>query len=739
LRTSRTFYERVFVLVKPSLKRLTNFGLDSEKFVTEVFEAVKAKSYVPGYVAPSTLLATAPSFTPSFNPPSGPSSLANTRPHASGIVNGANGGGFQSKKRTYHEHVGNENHEPYVPGGGFERSTKQMRRGGRGEQRGGNAQMPSFPGNPLMNPAGLNLFNAPGIPALDPTNPMSAFLAFQAMNSVLGLPPVPMPGVQSPVQSTFGAQGGTSQRRGKRCFDYDSKGFCARGGSCPYDHGIDYINNVVGANSQPIHTLPNPSLTGIFPINDGGLPLYNSSSSGNQEQQNRSGRGGRAPFSAVGRNMDRSITTIVVESIPEENFTEEAVKEYFGQFGNITEVTMQPYKRLALVKFDDYWAARNAYESPKTIFDNRFVKVYWYKPTGKTNTGAPAKPDGDTKPSPAPSSGRPDTEMTDPVEIEKKLADAQKAHEEKQRKLEEARTQKADLDEQMRKQAEERKKLLDAIAAKEKKKGGQGESTIEAKNKNDAFDALKAKVAMLEAEAESLGFDPNESNDELQAKVAMLKAEAESLRRDPNDAYNNAEEQGSYGYRGRGRGGYRGRGRFFSRARGAGRGNFGGYRGRGAPFGGAPPGGGGTVMRLDNRPKKVRVGIGPGSPQDEALRQYLFVRYALTWIPNSKFADDHRMGSSLTALLRTPREVMHKLSHSRSGTWPNLYVSSPFSSLFAFTPFTKTDLDIVHIRSTRDTRPHRAWLVHRRTTQSRERKSSTNVKRKARTRRSQSG
>jgi RNA recognition motif-containing protein len=441
-------------------------------------------------------------------------------------------------------------------------------------------------------------------------------------------------------------------------------------------------------------------LTGIFPINDGGLPLYNSSSSGNQEQQNRSGRGGRAPFSAVGRNMDRSITTIVVESIPEENFTEEAVKEYFGQFGNITEVTMQPYKRLALVKFDDYWAARNAYESPKTIFDNRFVKVYWYKPTGKTNTGAPAKPDGDTKPSPAPSSGRPDTEMTDPVEIEKKLADAQKAHEEKQRKLEEARTQKADLDEQMRKQAEERKKLLDAIAAKEKKKGGQGESTIEAKNKNDAFDALKAKVAMLEAEAESLGFDPNESNDELQAKVAMLKAEAESLRRDPNDAYNNAEEQGSYGYRGRGRGGYRGRGRFFSRARGAGRGNFGGYRGRGAPFGGAPPGGGGTVMRLDNRPKKVRVGIGPGSPQDEALRQYLFVRHALTWIPNSKFADDHRMGSSLTALLRTPREVMHKLSHSRSGTWPNLYVSSPFSSLFAFTPFTKTDLDIVHLRRT---------------------------------------
>src|SRR6478609_8788314 len=55
----------------------------------------------------------------------------------------------------------------------------------------------------------------------------------------------------------------------------------------------------------------------------------------------RGGRGGRrgrgskkggakAPFSADGPNYDRSKSTIVVENIPEENFDEEQVREFFS-------------------------------------------------------------------------------------------------------------------------------------------------------------------------------------------------------------------------------------------------------------------------------------------------------------------------------------------------------------------------------------------------------------------------
>ena len=91
-------------------------------------------------------------------------------------------------------------------------------------------------------------------------------------------------------------------------------------------------------------------------------------------------RRNRAEFSHNGPNHDRSITTIVVEQIPEERFDESAVREFFAEFGKIEEVTMQAYKRLALVKYEDYISARRAYDSPKVIFENRFVKVYWYKP-----------------------------------------------------------------------------------------------------------------------------------------------------------------------------------------------------------------------------------------------------------------------------------------------------------------------------------------------------------------------
>ena len=85
--------------------------------------------------------------------------------------------------------------------------------------------------------------------------------------------------------------------------------------------------------------------------------------------------GARAPFSADGPNYDRTKSTIVVENIPEENFDEEQVREFFSQFGKILEISMQPYKHLAIVKYDKWGSANAAYQSPKVIFDNRFVKV----------------------------------------------------------------------------------------------------------------------------------------------------------------------------------------------------------------------------------------------------------------------------------------------------------------------------------------------------------------------------
>ncbi|KAF2136309.1 uncharacterized protein K452DRAFT_313285 [Aplosporella prunicola CBS 121167] len=634
-----------------SLENLEDFLHNhTASFVDDVISAVHTKSFIPGHGAPQVLQATAPP----FNPPSGPAN-GNRRPSAQ-FQNGLyNGGADQSRKRTWGDRAGSEQRDGqdshYGRGAGGERAMKQMRRGGhQGGGRGGRfgqemnipglsgvgqGSMPSMQNMPPMPTP------PPGFPPIDPNNPLSAMLAMQAMGGfppMPGMPQLPMAGSppsfgQGP--SRFPQAGSPPPKRvGERCRDYDTKGFCALGSVCPYEHGDNpIIVPADGAKKSPFPDLPQPARRGTIEIANPETAEYDPKNASIDTHRNTNGhhgherphhergrggrgrgrgdggrRGGRAAFSSAGPNHDRSITAIVVEQIPEDKFSEEAVREFFSEFGNIEEITMQAYKRLAIVKFDDYWAARRAYDSPKVIFDNRFVKVYWYKP----ETMGP-----DANGRQGSESAKKDEEMIDMAEVERKQAEAQKAHEEKQKKLKEAETQKAELAEKLKAQAEERKKLLEKLAAKTAAKGpsdapavdeamtdaGEGANgTAEGEKKSALTESLKLKLAQLEAEAESMGLNPNES-------------------------------YGSNPYRGRGgrgaRGAFRGRGAYAPRGRGfdAYRGS---YRGRGG-FTGAPYGGarGGAVKRLDNRPRRIVVSL-PGedgewtTDKDEALRSYLF-------------------------------------------------------------------------------------------------------------------
>lgn len=320
-------------------------------------------------------------------------------------------------------------------------------------------------------------------------------------------------------------------------------------------------------------------------------------------------RRNRAEFSHNGPNHDHSITTIVVEQIPEENFDEQTVRGFFSTFGSISEVTMQPYKRLAIVKYEDYGGARRAYDSPKVIFDNRFVKVYWYKPESATVAGVPTNGDA-SKPSVDTSGG--EEQSYDKEKFERDAMAAQKRLDEKKSLLRETEAKRQALEKQRedlaRRQADEKRKLMEKLAAKGRLKdmdidpsspaseltkpsiNGSDDGNVSAQTK-----ALRAQVAALEAEARSLGLDS-------------------VLTEDPR-AYRGRG-------RGRGRGSYRGweafggRGTSFDSSRGGFRGGRGGYRG----------GRGSSMYNLDNRTRKVGVtGIAFDMDKDEALRQYLLV------------------------------------------------------------------------------------------------------------------
>lgn len=551
---------------------------DTATFVDEVIRTLKSKSYAPR--ANTNVKTEAPAPIPSIvgtstseylpNPthalstapllaPKGPAASRAPNGHRlpdrpTGTTPGANAPqeqGQRSRKRKQDERDTSQSREGLDRRTGNDRPVKQTARRGKNGRTGGlNAQAPAFAPMPNMPPFNPSFGE---IPPFDPGNPM-AFLAMAAAFGINlpGMPPMP----------AFSAQG--EEASNIRCINYDTKGFCAAGSTCPYRHDLEYDPE------QPAQAL------------DGGQSRYT------QGDRSYNGRphGGRtrAPFSLPGPTHDRSNTTIVVEQIPEDNFSEEDMRDFFGKFGTILDVRMQAYKRLAVVKYETHEAANAAYNSPKAIFDNRFVKVYWHR--SDADLGPPQrKYNGFDADGEEDSYG--DTEILDPEEIERRQAEAQRVFEERRKKEEEAAAKAEEVDRKLQETNAEILRIRRELA----KVSGEGNSGMEEDFSQD--------LATLQAEAENL--------------FAQQDAAAESWR---------GSSRGGY------RGTYRGRG-YAPRARGF----RGGYRGRGA-FGGARTG----VKRLDNRPRRIAIkDVEPGSRKDEALRQHLFV---------SVFCICHKVGAN---------------------------------------------------------------------------------------------
>lgn len=304
----------------------------------------------------------------------------------------------------------------------------------------------------------------------------------------------------------------------------------------------------------------------------------------------RGGRGGkkggaRASFSAEGPVHDRSKSTIVVENIPEENFNEDEVRAFFSQFGEIVEVSMQPYKHLAIVKYDKWASANAAYRSPKVIFDNRFVKVFWYKDdvaksSSKHGDSGPSKINGDG--SSAAAEAEPEIDME---EFQRRQEEAQKQHQDKETKRTELERQRQELEKQQQELLARHREESERLKARLGEKSGDAKVP----GSSSSTDTLRAQLAALEQEAKILGIDPNMADD----------------------------GGSSYSSRGRGYMGRGGRGsdRGFAPR---GRGSFRGQAGRHAAY---------AQYSLDNRPRKLAVTGVDFTPadKDELLRHFLLV------------------------------------------------------------------------------------------------------------------
>ncbi|KAJ4353509.1 uncharacterized protein N0V89_005239 [Didymosphaeria variabile] len=469
-----------------------------------------------------------------------------------------NGFQAQSRKRKLQERdTGGEN---VADSSASERPLKQLaRRGGGHAGRNGQRADPTVARAGLLSnvtpftPGSFAGQQPPALPPFDSDsfNPfnfladLSAMMSMSYSGQALGAQTPILPHI-NPAAATI------------KCVDYETKGICHMGTLCPYNHGKAVI---VPADAEYD---PNNASLAMLPHSNG----HRTSNANNGDRSGHQRRElGRAAFSQSGPSRG-SEDTLVVGQIPEDHLTEQHVRDFFSQFGAIVDVQMRTDSRLAIVKFSDHPVAQRAYDSPKAIFDNRFVKVYWYKPeVQQQRVGTNGVLKRTSAQDGMPAIYNEDEDMIDMEEFSKQQAQLQKEFEQRRQKTEEATARSSLLSAQLEAKEDQLTELRSTLIEKARAKG---------------LEAIITKEQRV----------PSGDLEDLQAEAAGLFANA-----GPLDAPMNP------------RGGFTN-----------GRGSFrGGFRGRGKARGGR-----GGVVRLDNRPRSLAIaGVEAGSEKEKMLKRQL--------------------------------------------------------------------------------------------------------------------
>lgn len=401
-----------------------------------------------------------------------------------------------------------------------------------------------------------------GTLAFDPNAALQAVMTLQAMGF-----PFPFPG-----PATEAGDSNVKVRLQKLCRNYNSKGYCSRGDKCHFKHDKSEITGNV-ENSKD-------SLTGSVSIN---APHKRDSSLNGKPSKRGFVRtdGTRAVFSSTVIHGNReNFTGVVVEAIPEDCFDNNKIRGFFSKFGTIKNIIMRAYHHLAIVEYEDHASARMAFESPKVVFDNRFVKVFWYIPALDDKRASSVVETG------------PDVKLEEP-QVDRKQFEAdnelaQKKYQARQVLLKETDQKRLELAAKQKeielKKVQEIQKMKDILAANGKILPADIESPTKNTTKEEETANLLAQLKALEDEAQSLG-----------------------LESEPWSSH-------GLGHNNRGRGSYQGWRGYSTRSRGWGAYGRGGFIGNGA-------------YNLDNRPKRVKVesAVEFDDAMDESLKRFLFV------------------------------------------------------------------------------------------------------------------
>ena len=77
-------------------------------------------------------------------------------------------------------------------------------------------------------------------------------------------------------------------------------------------------------------------------------------------------------------HLEKRDRTVVVEKIPEDRFSPDAVHGWFERFGTVTNVAVDADSVKALVSLSTHKGAHAAWKTEDAIFGNRLFRVFWH-------------------------------------------------------------------------------------------------------------------------------------------------------------------------------------------------------------------------------------------------------------------------------------------------------------------------------------------------------------------------
>ena len=140
--------------------------------------------------------------------------------------------------------------------------------------------------------------------------------------------------------------------------------------------------NAVGASDALSPMIGLSSLDPVYSNGSADIEMGSPSSPGTSRRASRSSRA-QGTFDGDAQSFRperRNDKTLVVEKIPEDKLTLEAISGWFKTFGAVTHVAVDARNAKALVSFSDHSEAHAAWKSKDAVFNNRFVKLFWHRP-----------------------------------------------------------------------------------------------------------------------------------------------------------------------------------------------------------------------------------------------------------------------------------------------------------------------------------------------------------------------